>query len=154
MAGLVPAIHDLVDAVKDVDARDKRGHDAVVLGGKNAIVHQEFARAVDRGRYGHAALAADIRASAIMQVKPNSIWFDEAADLAQWQELKKKGEEPALAAYEKSKLGSRDAWQFINPLTVKVLGYQQRDNQVAVEMKTKGRFEGLKMFLDAGALAR
>ena len=88
-----------------------------------------------------------------MQVKPNSIWFDEAADLAQWQELKKKGEEPALAAYEKSKLGSRDAWQFINPLTVKVLGYQQRNNQVAVEMKTKGRFEGLKMFLDAGALS-
>jgi hypothetical protein len=33
MAGLVPAIHDLVDAVKDEDARDKRGHDAVVLGG-------------------------------------------------------------------------------------------------------------------------
>jgi hypothetical protein len=101
----------------------------------------------------HAAFAADIRAGAIMQVKPNSIWFDEAADLAQWQELKKKGDESALAAYEKSKLGSRDAWQFINPLTVKVLGYQQRDNQVAVEMKTKGRFEGLKMFLDAGALA-
>lgn len=101
-----------------------------------------------------AALAADIRASAIMQVKPNSIWFDEAADLAQWQELKKKGDEPALAAYEKSKLGSRDAWQFINPLTVKVLGYRQRNNQVAVEMKTKGRFEGLKMFLDAGALTR
>jgi hypothetical protein len=27
MAGLVPAIHVFVDATKDVDARDKRGHD-------------------------------------------------------------------------------------------------------------------------------
>jgi hypothetical protein len=27
MAGLVPAIHVLPDARKDVDARDKRGHD-------------------------------------------------------------------------------------------------------------------------------
>jgi len=27
MAGLVPAIHDLFSFRKDVDARDKRGHD-------------------------------------------------------------------------------------------------------------------------------
>jgi hypothetical protein len=27
MAGLVPAIHALLDSKKDVDARDKRGHD-------------------------------------------------------------------------------------------------------------------------------
>ncbi len=27
MAGLVPAIHDLMQRTKDVDARDKRGHD-------------------------------------------------------------------------------------------------------------------------------
>jgi len=27
MAGLVPAIHDLLPYKKDVDARDKRGHD-------------------------------------------------------------------------------------------------------------------------------
>jgi hypothetical protein len=27
MAGLVPAIHVLIEATKDVDARDKRGHD-------------------------------------------------------------------------------------------------------------------------------
>lgn len=101
----------------------------------------------------HATSAADIRAGAIMQVKPSSIWFDEAIDLAQWQALKKKGDETALAAYEKSKLSSRDAWQFINPLTVKVLIYQRRTNQVEVEMKTKGRFEALHMFLDADALA-
>jgi hypothetical protein len=101
-----------------------------------------------------SALAADIRLGAIMQVKANSIWFDEAADLTKWQALKNGGDAAALAAYEKDKLGSRDAWQFINPLTVKVLTYRQRDNQVEVEMKTKGRFEGLHMFLDAGALER
>jgi len=28
MAGLVPAIHALLAAKKDVDARDERGHDA------------------------------------------------------------------------------------------------------------------------------
>ena len=37
MAGLVPAIHDFV--LKDVDARDKRGHDQQATGyfGGNAL---------------------------------------------------------------------------------------------------------------------
>jgi hypothetical protein len=101
-----------------------------------------------------SALATDMRTGAVMQVTPNSIGFDEAADLAQWQKLKKSGDAAAFAAYEKDKLGSRDAWQFLNPLTVKVLTYRPHENQVEVEMKTKGRFEGLHMFLDAGALER
>ena len=101
-----------------------------------------------------ASLAAGIRAGAVMQVKPNSIWFDQAADLAKWQELKKSGDAAALAAFEKDKLGNRDAWQFLNPLTVKVLTYRAQTQQVEVEMKTKGRFEGLHMFLDAGALGQ
>ena len=104
--------------------------------------------------FATGVFAADIRTGAVMQVKPNSIWFDEAADLAHWQELKKSGDDAALAAYEKEKLGSRDAWQFIYPLTVKVLSYRRRTNQVEVEMKSKGRFEGVQMFLDAGALAQ
>jgi len=101
-----------------------------------------------------ASFAADIRAGANKEVKANSIWFEKAADLTHWQKLKKSGDAAALAAYEKAKLGSRDAWQFLNPLTVKVLSHQSRSNQVEVEMKTKGRFEGLHMFLDAGALER
>ncbi len=101
-----------------------------------------------------AAFAADIRAGAIMQVKANSIWFDAAADLAQWQKLNKRGDAAALGAFEKDKLGSRDAWQFLKQLTVKVLAYQPGSNQVEVEMKTKGRFEGLHMFVDADALER
>jgi hypothetical protein len=31
MAGLVPAIHVFIEAAKDVDARDKRGHDERVI---------------------------------------------------------------------------------------------------------------------------
>jgi hypothetical protein len=31
MAGLVPAIHVFIEATKDVDARDKRGHDERVI---------------------------------------------------------------------------------------------------------------------------
>jgi hypothetical protein len=31
MAGLVPAIHVFIEATKDVDARDKRGHDGDTL---------------------------------------------------------------------------------------------------------------------------
>jgi hypothetical protein len=31
MAGLVPAIHDLSSGTKNVDARDKPGHDEVVV---------------------------------------------------------------------------------------------------------------------------
>jgi hypothetical protein len=32
MAGLVPAIHDLSRGAKNVDARDKPGHDEIVSG--------------------------------------------------------------------------------------------------------------------------
>jgi len=100
------------------------------------------------------AVAEEIRTGAVMQVKANSIWFDDAPSLAQWQKLKQSGDAPALAAYEKDKLGSRDAWQFINPLTVKVLGYQLQKHQVEVEATTKGRFEGLHFYVDADALQR
>jgi hypothetical protein len=49
---------------------------------------------------------------------------------------------------------SRHACQFIYPLSVKVLDYGRRKNQVTVEMKTKGRFQGTTWFLDANALGR
>jgi hypothetical protein len=49
-------------------------------------------------------------------------------------------------------LSQREAWQFIDQLTVKVLGYERRKNQVKVEMKTPGRLLGSTWFLDAGAL--
>jgi hypothetical protein len=30
MRGLVPRIHDFLDSIKDVDGRDKRGHDGII----------------------------------------------------------------------------------------------------------------------------
>jgi hypothetical protein len=37
MAGLVPAIHDLSSGTKNVDARDKPGHDDVAASAQNSI---------------------------------------------------------------------------------------------------------------------
>ena len=96
--------------------------------------------------------AAEFREGAMMQVKPNSIWFEDAALLTKWQQLKKSGDKAALSSYEEQKLRQRDAWQFISQLTVKVLGHQPKTRQVNVEMQGPGRMEGTKWFLDADAL--
>lgn len=100
------------------------------------------------------SLAAEFTTGATMHVKPNSIWFEDAAKLAEWQQKKKTSKGAAFANYQRSLLSGREAWQFINPMTVKVLGYERAKNQVAVEMKTTGRLQGSKWLLDAGALQR
>jgi hypothetical protein len=46
------------------------------------------------------SFAGKIQKGAIMDVKPNSIWFDEIADLAHWQALKKAGNATELASYQ------------------------------------------------------
>ena len=89
-----------------------------------------------------------------MQVKPNSIWFDDLAEFTRWQQLKKSGDSKALASYQKERLSQRDAWQFITQLTVKILGYEPRKNRVNVEMKTEGRFLGSKWYLEADELVQ
>ena len=101
-----------------------------------------------------ASFAAEIRKGATMQVKPDSIWFEDAAKLTRWQQLKKSGNAAALGSYQDAALSKREAWQFLSPLTVKILGYRSRDNQVRVEMTTPGRLLGTTWSLDAGALAR
>ena len=100
------------------------------------------------------AFADEIRTGATMQVKPNSIWFQDAGQLTRWQELRKSGDPKAFASYRDEVLSIRDAWQFINQLTVKILGYERRKNQVNVEMKTEGRMLGTKWLLDADALTQ
>jgi hypothetical protein len=100
------------------------------------------------------ALAADIKSGAAMQVKPNSIWFDEAAQLTRWQELKKSGDVAALTAYQDQMLGRRDAWQFVYPLSVKIIGVDAKTGRVHVKMLTPGRFVGLDMFVDRDALGQ
>jgi hypothetical protein len=100
------------------------------------------------------SLAGEIRQGATMEVKPNSIWFDDVATLTHWQQLKKSGKPEALASYQEKLLSSRDAWQFIYPLTVKILSHDPGKTQVKVEMQTTGRLVGSKWWLDADALAQ
>jgi hypothetical protein len=99
-------------------------------------------------------LAGAVAARTTMQAQPNSIWFDQAAQLARWQKLKKGGDAAALASYQDKLLGQRDAWQFIYTLSVKVLGYDAKSRQVHVKMLTEGRFAGLDFYVDAGALGQ
>ncbi len=101
---------------------------------------------------GNGSFAGEIRKGATMQVKPNSIWFEDAAKLAQWQQLKKSGNTTALTSYQDEMLSHRDAWQFINQLTVKILRHEPGKNRVNVEMKTPGRLLGSTWLLDADAL--
>jgi hypothetical protein len=100
------------------------------------------------------AFAAEFRKGAIMAVKPNSVWFEEAAKLTDWQQKRKSSGGAAFANYQRSLLSAREAWQFINPQTVKVLGYERRSNQVTVELKSSGRLQGSTWVLDAGAFQR
>ncbi len=89
-----------------------------------------------------------------MQVKPNSIWFEEAAKLAQWRKLKKSGNAKALTSYQNKALSEREAWQFIGPLIVKILSYDPSKSRVNVEMTTEGRLQGTRWLLDVDALVQ
>jgi hypothetical protein len=98
--------------------------------------------------------AGPIRKGAVMEVKPNSIWFEEVARLARWQELKKGGDAAALSSYQEQVLGGREAWQFLKPLKVKILRYDTAASQINVEMRTSGRMQGTTWWLDASAVGQ
>ena len=101
-----------------------------------------------------ASFGADIQKGATINVKSNSIWFQDVASLTRWQQLKKSGNSKALAAYEEKELSNRDAWQFTNQLSVKVLSYDSAKSQANVEMRTPGRMLGTNWWLDAETLVR
>jgi hypothetical protein len=101
---------------------------------------------------GVACVAGEIRAGATMQVRANSIWFQDAGKFARWQALKKSGNAKAFAAYQESALHQRDAWQFTHPLTVTILRFEPEKNRVDVEMRTEGRLRGSNWMLEANAL--
>jgi hypothetical protein len=98
--------------------------------------------------------AADIRKGGIMQVKADSIWFEKAAGLTEWQKRKKSEDAAAFASHQEKLLSSRDAWQFLKPLEVKIRKFSPRTNQVSVEMQTQGRMSGTRWFVDASAIER
>ncbi len=89
-----------------------------------------------------------------MRVKPNAIWFEEAAHLEEWQKRRKAGDAKAFAAYEEERLHAREAWQFLYPHKVRVIGVNRAKHRVYVETLTKGRFEGVNWFLDDGVFAQ
>jgi hypothetical protein len=101
-----------------------------------------------------ASFAGEIRKGATMEVKANSIWFQDLKDLTGWQQLKKNGNSDALADYQTKVLGNRDAWQFLNQLTVKVISYDASKHQVHVEMTTPGRMQGTPWFIDTSTLVQ
>ncbi|HTL63969.1 MAG TPA: hypothetical protein VL305_03150 [Pseudolabrys sp.] len=100
----------------------------------------------------NACLAGEIRKGATMQVKADSIWFQDAEKFARWQSLKKGGDTKALAAYQEEALRQRDAWQFTKPLAVKIRGVTPKANRVDVEMMTEGRLQGSRWLLDIDAI--
>lgn len=100
------------------------------------------------------AFAGDVRVGVAAQVKPNSIWFENAADLTRWQALKARGNAKAAAAFQDQRLRRREAWQFLSPLDVKILAYRPKTHQVEVEMTTAGRMQGTTWRLDSEALVK
>jgi|SRR5690242_7375986 hypothetical protein len=112
------------------------------------------ALAVFVGLAGLAAtcFAGEIRNGATVQVKADSIWFQDAEKFARWQALKKGGDAKALAAHQEEALHQRDAWQFTKPLAVKILAVTPKANRVEVEMMTEGRLQGSQWVLDIDAI--
>ena len=99
-------------------------------------------------------IGGEIQVGGTSQVKANSIWFEDVASLVRWQRLRKSGKAKALTSYQDKVLSRRDAWQFVNPLTVKIISYDRGKHQVKVELTTPGRFLGSTWFLDIAALQK
>lgn len=99
-----------------------------------------------------SVLAADIRKGATMQVKANTLWFEDAGKLARWQRMKKKSDAPTLAKLEQSMLRAREALQLVNPQPVTVLDFDAKTGRVRVEMTGEGRMQGTRWVVDEGAV--
>ena len=67
------------------------------------------------------SFAKEIRRGSSMQVRANSVWFQDETNLTHWQQLKKSGDTSALTSFQEQVLSQRDAWQFVNPRTVEYL---------------------------------
>lgn len=99
-----------------------------------------------------SSAAQDIRRGQILHVKPNSIWFQDQAQIDRWQRLKTSGDDAALKSHEHDVLSSRDAWQFINEITVRVLRYNAAKHQADLKMITTGRMRDSTWIVDTDAL--
>ena len=102
--------------------------------------------------WASSSIGGEIEVGGTFEVKANSIWFEDVASLARWQRLRKRGNAKALRSYQDEALSKRAAWQFVNPLTVKIVSYDRGKHQVKVEMTSPGRFLGSTWFLDSAGL--
>jgi hypothetical protein len=103
---------------------------------------------------GSDALAAGIQKGAAMHVKPNSMWFKDAAALTRWQALQKAGDTAALISMQTDLLWNHTASQFTEELPVKVLQVEAKSHQIKVEMTFEGSMHGSTWVLDESALRR
>ena len=99
-----------------------------------------------------SSIAGEIQVGGTFEVKANSMWFEDVAELERWQRRRKHGDAKALRSYQDKVLSRRDAWQFVNALTVKIISLDRGKHRVKVEMTTPGRFLGSTWFLDIAAL--
>jgi hypothetical protein len=97
---------------------------------------------------GRLVLAAEIREGATMFIKANSMWFESASTLATWQRDKKHLTPHDLKAHQDNLLGSREAWQFVTKLPVRIRRYWATENEVEVEMLSPGRLHGTVWWVD------
>jgi hypothetical protein len=100
------------------------------------------------------SFAQQIQEGAKMEVKPNSIWFLQLGNLSTWQKLKKSGNRAEFKSFQDKELGARDAWQFGNPLPVKVISFDPQKNQAKVEMLISGKYLGSQWWIDGSALSK
>jgi hypothetical protein len=102
-----------------------------------------------------SALAIDIRAGSTMHVKAGTTFFQEDdGDMTHWQELMKAGDTKAAAAYADEISAQRDAWQFVNQMTVKIVSYDAANNRVHVQLTDPGRFQGTTWLVDPSAVVK
>jgi hypothetical protein len=86
-------------------------------------------------------LAAEIREGATMYVKADSMWFESYSGLDTWQRDKKNLTPEALKAHRENLLGTREVWQFVRKLPVRIRTYYAAASAVEVEMLSPGRFQ-------------
>jgi hypothetical protein len=98
------------------------------------------------------ASAEKFKKGVIVEIPANSIWFQDADKLARWQTLRKGADTAAFQAYEQDALSRRDAWQFLKPLNVEILGDGPGRDQVKVRMKVDNRLRDSEWILDRGTI--
>jgi hypothetical protein len=89
---------------------------------------------------------------ATIVVPANTIWFADAARLAHWQKLRDSDDPVGRSDYQEKLLHRREAFQFLRPLTVRLLGHDRARHRLVVQMISPGRFQRTMWYLDDAAL--